>query len=301
MLRSIDSHTELFLDSMNQNARRMERAQREISTSKSFSSVSDNPDQVSTLLQAQADASSNQTVSDNLGRVKAEVDGGEQALSSAVTLLEQARTLAAQGSSGMIDADAKKTIGGVVGSILEQLGGLSRTNVEGRYIFAGDSDQIAPYTVDLSQAAPISSYQGSAATRQIQHPNGTRFTVAHTAQDIFDSPQSSENVFYAVNNLRTALLANDDTGIKSALADVTTSLSYLNGQLAFYGTVQNKVAEATDTAQRRSLQLSTQIGSLQDADMTQAILAFQQGTTQQQAALQVQARIPRSTLFDYLG
>ncbi len=301
MLRSIDSNTELFLDSMNQNSRRMERAQREIATGKSFSNVSDNPDQVSTLLQAQADQSSTRMVTDNLGRVKAEVDVGEQALQSAVSIMEQARTLAAQGTTNTLDADAKITLAGVAGSLLEQLGGLTRTNVEGRYIFAGDSDQSPPYTVDLTQASPISAYGGSAGTRQIQHPNGTRFTIARTAQEIFDSPQPSQNVLYSVNNLRTALLANDDTGIKNALADVTTSLTYLNGQLAFYGTVQNKVAEATDTAQQRTLQLSTQIGSLQDADLTQAILAFQEGTMQQQASLQVESKIPRSTLFDYLA
>jgi len=47
-------------------------------------------------------------------------------------------------------------------------------------------------------------------------------------------------------------------------------------------------------------QLKTQIGNLDDADLTQAILDLTQSQTQQQAALQSRAMLPRTTLFDFL-
>jgi len=300
MLRALDSNSEAFLDGLAKISQRLQSAQRQITTGLKFATVSDDPDQVSTLLQARADLESTQTIQSNLGRVKSEVDAGEQALESAVSAVERARTLGAQGA-GAATADSRLAIANEVGSLLEQLGGISRTSVEGRFIYSGDSDQTPPYTIDLTLPNPVSAYAGSAATRQVQHPNGTRFTVAKTAQEIFDSPDVSKNVFFSVNALRTALLANDLPGIQNALGNVTTSLTHLNNELAFYGTVQNKVAAATDFGSALELQLKTHVGTLQDADLSEAILELQQGQTQQQAALEAHAKGRRSTLFDFLG
>jgi flagellin-like hook-associated protein FlgL len=76
---------------------------------------------------------------------------------------------------------------------------------------------------------------------------------------------------------------------------------YLNSQLAYYGNVQSKIAAAQDFGQTLRVQLRTQLGNLEDADLTEAVLELTQGQTQQQASLQSRAQIPRSTLFDFLG
>jgi flagellar hook-associated protein 3 FlgL len=301
MISSLDSNSEAFLNSLNLISNRMQTAQKEITTGLKFTAVSDDPDQVSSLLQTRADLASTQANQQNLSRVKAEADAGEQALQSAVSIMERVRTLGAQGGTGTATPETRQSIASEIGSLLEQLGGISRTSVEGRYIFSGDADQIPPYTIDLTQASPISSYSGTAPTRQVQHPNGTRFAVSKTAQDIFDSPDLTKNVFYSVNNLRVALQNNDQNAIDAALTDTGTALTNLNGSLAYYGTVQNKIAEATDFGSNLVLQLQTRLSSLQDADTTQAILDMQQAQTQQQAALESRGRMPRTSLFDYLG
>ena len=41
------------------------------------------------------------------------------------------------------------------------------------------------------------------------------------------------------------VLANDETAIQNALGSLGTSLEHLNEQLAFYGSTQNQIAEAT--------------------------------------------------------
>ncbi|HLH01004.1 MAG TPA: hypothetical protein VKX49_32165 [Bryobacteraceae bacterium] len=59
--------------------------------------------------------------------------------------------------------------------------------------------------IDLAQSYPISTYQGSPSTRLIQAPDGSTFQVAQTAQQIFDNPNTQQNVFVSINNLRQAL------------------------------------------------------------------------------------------------
>ena len=202
MISSLAPNTQAFLDSLGQISQRLSRAQREVSSGLKITQASDAPDQISTLLQARADLESTQTIQQNLVRVKAETDAGEQAVSSAVSVLENAQTLGSQGANGIANADTRKQIASQVGSLLEQLGAISRTQVEGRFIFSGDNDHTPPYTVDLTQTNPVSTYGGAASTRQIQHPNGTTFSVAKTAQDVFDSADSTKNVFNSVEAQR---------------------------------------------------------------------------------------------------
>ena len=301
MLSSLDPSAQQFVNSLNSINGRMERAQQQISSGLKISRVSDAPDSISLLLQAHASLSSTQQTLTNLGRVKTEVDAGEKSLETAVNLFEQARTLGAQGNTDTQTPAGRAAIAQQLDNILQEMVGLAGTTVEGRYIFSGDSDQQVPYTYSAALGNPTGAYQGSASTRLVQHPNGTTFSVALTAQQIFDSPNPADNVFSAIENLSAALKANDSAAIQTAVAALPAVGEYLNGQLASYGAVQNKVADATSFGQTLQTQLRTELSNLQDADITQAILEMTQAQIQQQAALQARAHLPRTTLFDYLG
>lgn len=301
MISSLDSSAVTFLNGLNLIQRRSERAQTQLTTGLKINAVEDDPNNIALLLQTRSELNRSQQISSNLTQVKAEVDTGEASLSSAVTLLQRAQTLATQGQSGILSADSRQQLAGEVDGVLQQLVGIANTSAGGRFLFAGDTDQTTPYRLDLTQAAPLSAYQGSASTRQIEHPDGTLFSVAKTAQQIFDSPNPSNNVFQAVNGLRTALRNNDQTGIDASISTLKSADTYLNTQLSFYGTAQDRIADGISFGNTLTTQLQTRLGGLQDADVTQAITEFQQAGIQQQAALSARSKFPRSSLFDYLG
>ena len=301
MITSLNASDQQFLNNLNRVSDRMNRAQRQLSTGVKMARVSDDPDQGSTLLNTRASLSAAQQIQSNLGRVSAEVDAGEQSMQSAVLLFERARTLGAEGVTGTQTASGRAVTGQEIGAIMQQMAGLAGTQVEGRYIFSGDADHQVPYTIDLSLPAPVSSYLGAASTRLVQHPNGTTFQVAHTAQEIFDSSTPGANVFGALTALRDGLNANDETAIRTALDGLASVGDHLNSELASYGSFQNSVSNAAEFGQNLQLQLKTQISGLEDADATEAILELNQSQVQQQAALNSRAQIPRKTLFDFLG
>jgi flagellar hook-associated protein 3 FlgL len=301
MITSLNANDQQFLNNLNRVAERMSRAQRQLSTGVKMARVSDDPDQVSTLLNTRANLSAAEQIQSNLGRISAEVDAGEQALQNAVQVFERARTLAAQGVTSTQTASGRAVVAQEVGAILEQVTRLAGTQVEGRYIFAGDTDHQTPYTIDLNLPLPVSSYLGAVSTRLVQHPNGSTFQVSHTAQDIFDSATPGANVFGSLIALRAALLANDEPAIRNSLDGLTSVGDHLNGELAAYGSFQNNLRNASEFGQTLQLQLRLQIGGIEDADATEAILELNQGQIQQQAALTSRAQMPRTTLFDFLG
>jgi flagellar hook-associated protein 3 FlgL len=233
--------------------------------------------------------------------VTTEVNTGEQSLESAVSLYDQVQTLSAEGASSTQTASGQADIAQQLQSIEQQMVGLANTSVSGRFIFSGDTDQTQPYTYDPTQPDPVSAYQGSASTRTIQAANGTTFPVALTAQQIFDSADPTTNVFTSINNLVTALQSGSTTAIATANSALPNVATYLNTQLAFYGTAQDAVTAATTSAATLTTQLQTQISGIEDANETQSILDLTQAQTQQQAALESFQQIPQTSLFSYLG
>ncbi|HUA19557.1 MAG TPA: flagellin [Bryobacteraceae bacterium] len=301
MISSLDSAAQSFLTGLGQIQQRLDTAQTELTTGLAINDVTDAPDQMPNLWQTRSDLVQVQQVNSNLGQVSTEVNTAQSVLQTAVSLVEQAETLGSEGASGTSDAQSQQDLAGQLGSVLQQLVGIANTTVEGRYIFSGNSDQTAPYSIDLTQTNPISAYQGSAATRQALAPDGSTFSISLTAQQIFDSSDGSQNVFTSINNLREALLNGDTAGASSAMSDVQSADAYLNQQLAFYGTVQDRVASATDFGQTYVTELQSQLSGIEDANEAADITNLTQAQTQLQAALESEASLPQKTLFDYLA
>lgn len=300
MLTFLDARHAAFLDDLNRIQKRSDRAQRALSSGLRMNTISDQPDQIGVLLQSRAELASTQQTKANLSRTKTEVDAAETAVQNGIKAVERIRVLGSQGLTGTASASSRRVIAGEVESLYRQLVNISNTAIDGRYIFAGSADQAPPYTVNLTNPTGATPYAGGNATRQITDSSGVRLSVAHTGQEIFDNPTPANNAFLAVNSLRTALLANDETAITAAVANIGTSLDHLNEQLAYYGTVQNQVAEATATAEKKAISLQAQIADTEGADLAESILELQDSATHRQAALQAQAQEDRRTVFDFI-
>jgi flagellar hook-associated protein 3 FlgL len=301
MISSLDARNEWFLQNLISINSRLERAQREVASGKRLVVGSDEPDSVPALMQTKTDLVRLSQTTTNLGRLKTEVDAGELALQESIKLFDRVRTLGQTGASGVQNASTRKGIAEEIGSILQRMVGLANTQVDGRFIFSGDSDQTPAFTFDLNQNPPWSPYQGTAATRQALHPTGVTFPVAVDASTIFTNADPAINVFQAIENLRQALLSNDEPAMQAALAPLSDMTVQLNSVLTTYGNIQTQLVEATDTTEKFKLRLESEKANLEDADVTKSILELQQLKYTQQAALEVKAKLPRTSLFDFLG
>lgn len=305
MFSSIDPTGQQFLNAMDLIQARLSTAQQQIASGSKVNQASDAPDQLSPILQLHAQIQQNQDMQTNLGLTKSNVDAGESALSNAVNLLQSALTVATQASGVNQDPATFSTLAQSVQAIQEQMVSLSQTTNNGVFLFGGDLNQTPSYQLDLTQPNGVDRLQVAAATALVQGPNGQQFSASLSANDIFDHRDAldnpaPDNVFTALNGLRTALLAGNTAGITASISALQTSSTYMNSELAFYGQAQDRVASATTEAQSQSVALKTQLSGLQDADMTAAITSLTEAQTQMQATLAARARMPQTSLFDVL-
>ena len=307
MVLNINGATQAYLANLDRTQQQINQAQAQVSSGFRVRTPSDDPAAVSSILRAQADAGSAQQIQSNLGSVKNELGTADSALQSAIQAVENAITLAAQGANSTNTADENANIAQQVAGLQQTLVGISRTTFNGRYIFSGDQDTGPAYQLDASQPNGVQQLVSAPATRVIVDATGTAISVAKTAQELFDvrnanGSAADGNVFAAVNSLLTALNNNDQDGIAQASSALHSADTHLNQQLAFYGEAENRIAAATDLAQKFQTQQQAQLGSLRDADIPSVALQLSQAQLDQQAALSAEANIEQSrNLFSYLG
>ena len=77
--------------------------------------------------------------------------------------MDRARTLAAQGANFTMDASGRQSLADEIQSLLEQMVTISRTTVQGRYVFGGDRIPPRPTTLDLTAANGVARLTNAAA------------------------------------------------------------------------------------------------------------------------------------------
>jgi len=305
MLQSLDPARNQFLTDLASLQNRMTTTQAQLTSGIRISKPSDDPSAVGDVLQLQSDIGMATQVTTNLNGVQSQVNTASGVIQDAVSLLDQARSLAAQGATATITPSERTAMAAQAQQILETLVADSRTTFDGQYLFSGDSSSQPAYQVDLANPNGVDRLITAPATTLIQDSSGVTFAVAKTAQDLFDhrNPDDSlapDNVFAAVNSLRVALANNDQAGVAAAATSIQTAQDYLNQQGAFYGAVQNRITNALDVAQKFQLQSQTALSNERDTDVAAAATDLTQEQLSEQAAMQAEASMPRNSLFDVL-
>lgn len=303
---TVQTATNQFLTSLSSLENRLNRDSGQVSSGLRVQTVSDSPDSVSEILTVNAQIAGNNQIKTNLQSVQTEVNVAESAINTVATLMDRASQLAANGANNTSNIN-RSQLAAEVQSILDEVQQLANTQVSGHYVFSGGTDQVAPYggvNLTTNTTNGVGTYQGSNQTKTALDPFGAQFSIALTAQQIFDGGPSgtpSTSIFQALTGLYNALNADDLTATADAVTNISSAVSYLNQQQAAYGDFQNRITDAISDQGVLATNLKTQLGNLQDADLPQAVTNQQMDSTALTAAEGAYSAIPKKSLFDYLG
>ena len=279
----------------------MSRAQQELASGKKVLYASDDPGSVPAIIQNQADLAHVQQSQSNLNRLNSEVGMASSLLENAAKIMDNISSIGVQGASSTTSAATRQMVAGQIQDLETQIVGIANSTNEGRYLFGGDEDSIAPYSINYANTPPFSANTTAQATRMGLDAMGNTFPIAMTATDIFNNADPMLNVLQSIENLRRGLLNNSDAAIASAVTQLGTAVQHLNSVQAFYGNAQSTIESALNTASKMELSLQTQQSQRTDADQAEVITSEQTAQTQRQAILEMRAQMPRGSLFDMLG
>jgi len=302
---TLNSLGEQFLANLNILQQNIATTNSQLSSGYKISKPSDDPSAITDVLQLEFDSSRVAQTISNLNAVQGQENTAEGALQSASSLLDQARTLGAEGATSTQTAASRTILANQVSQILSQIVSVTNATFEGRYVFSGDAPQSPSYQVNPSSPTGVDQLQSAPSTQVVEDSNGVTFAVGLTASEIFDNRDSagaptSNNVFAALNSLSVALSNNDQSGITTALSALNSAQSFFEGQQAFYGTVQDRITNSLNLAQQNQTQWTASLGQLRDTDVAAAATQLTEDNLSQQAALQAEGSLPHTSLFAYI-
>ncbi len=297
--------SDYFLNGLAQLQARETRTRQELSSGYRIRSAADDPGATRDLVDLGSSLATAQVWETNLVNIQAEAASADSAIGSAITLVQNAQSIATQGASSTASVTTRLNLAAQIQSLQQQIVGLANTQVGNRYIFGGDLDQTPPYQYDPASVTGVDALTTAASTRQIVNPAGQTVYQSLSAGTIFDSRTNgypnANNVFAALQTLQTALAANDSAGIAGSLDALQSASRWLNQQQAQYGIAEQRLAAEQNNVSNQITTLKTSISGLRDADVAQDATDLTQETTAQSAAIAAQAANAQKSLFDYLA
>jgi flagellar hook-associated protein 3 FlgL len=294
-----------FINGVDQIEQQITTATEQLTSGYRISAPADDPAQLDDLLQLQADRQINTQIGSNLTMANSIATAADSALGGSIQVIDTAIQIATQAANSLSGTNTDASLAVQVQGLMAQMVNYSQTQVQGQYIFSGDQPDSPSYQIDLAAPKGVDRLLTTGATQQIQDPAGGSFAASQTAQTIFDDQNAdgtpaADNVFAALNNLNLALQAGNATSVQSALGNLQEASTHLNGVQSFYGVVEDRIQSATTYSASRNTELQTEIGGIQDADVTSDATLLAQANTQLQAAFSAESEMPKSTLFNYL-
>src|SRR5947208_14764151 len=118
---SATTGSEWFLNGLSNLQQQLVQTQRQLTSGYKVQDAADSPSQTPELVSLGSSLAAAQNYQSNLTRVQAEASGADQALSSGISLIEKARTLALQGTNTTLSPSDLAGIANAVQGIQQEL------------------------------------------------------------------------------------------------------------------------------------------------------------------------------------
>jgi len=223
----------------------------------------------------------------------------DSALSSVVTQLTSALSLAVGGNSGTEGSSDLTSLSQQLGTIRDQVVSLANTSYQGTYIFAGSQGNVQPFTVNAGTSPATTTYNGDAQVGTITTENGQQLQTTLAGSAVFTAPGA--NVMTALNNLIADFAGGTVSSTSSTdIGALQSALSNVSRQQAILGSSLDRIESASTYAQTDATNRTAAVSTLVSADPATIATQLSSAETQNQALMNVISTVEKQSLFDYL-
>ena len=271
----------------------------ELASGSRVNQLSDNRVAVGQNILLSAQIGSDDTFSQTAASAQSMLQVGDSALSTVVSQLTSAISLATEASNGTLNASDMESISNQLSGIRDEVLSLANTTYLGQYLFSGSEGTTQPYTLDTSSSTSVATYQGDDDVSYLETPNGQKIQLNFPGSQIFSA--SGSNVLGTLNSLIADF--SSETASPTAEADteaLDTALSYVSQQRVLLDNSLSRLSSAESYTQSESTQLMAAQTTLLQANVGQVATQLSTAETQQAALSQVIATLGKQSLFNDL-
>lgn len=258
-----------------------------VSTGKRINELSDDPVGIIQALGIRTTLANIEQVRRNISLGNSWLAASESALSQTQDIVSYVKSLAVQMANASIDSAQRVAAAQNVQNMLEEIVSLANTDVSGRYIFAGTKTD----TVAFSQNG---TYNGDNNAFTIKIGKDATMAVGSDGQAVFES------IFTTLSTFKTALEANNISGIGEAMTNLDADFNSITVKISDVGSKMLRMEVKEKILEDSNVSNTERLSKIEDADIAEAIMNLKAIEFAYQATLASSAKVMTLSLADYL-
>ncbi|MEW9107557.1 flagellar hook-associated protein FlgL, partial [Paenibacillus sp.] len=212
-----------MMKNLQNNYKRLDKYQEQLMTNRRLNRPSDDPVGVASALHYRAEISSTTQFAENVDDADSFLKFTDTVMNEATQIVQKLSELAVQGGTDTVPKDARENIAREVEQLYTHLVSLGNTQFKGRYIFNGQRTDQKPYPDDPANE----KYSLDDGIVQYQVGAGIYVDVNMLGDKVFGKFGDADNIFTIVNDMKTALLNDNTSGISGAIPKLQGMLEKL--------------------------------------------------------------------------
>jgi flagellar hook-associated protein 3 FlgL len=271
----------------------------ELASGSRVNSLSDDPVAAGENVLLSSQIGGDDSFSQTASSVQSMLQVSDSALSTVVSQLTSAISLATEANNGTLDTSNVQSISNQLAGIRDEVLAMANTTYLGRYVFSGSQGGTIPYTLDTGTSPAVATYQGDNDVEYLETPNGQKIQLNLPGDQIFSA--NGNDVLGTLNNLIADYSAGSSNA--SAIADTEalgSALGFVTQQRVLIDNSLTRLSSAENYTQSEETQLKTAQTNLLQANVGQIATELSTAETQQTALSQVIATLGKQSLFNDL-
>nr|WP_320048862.1 flagellar hook-associated protein FlgL [uncultured Desulfuromonas sp.] len=265
------------------------------STGKKVSVASDDPSAVRAIENARSQITMSDRYVENIETVQDSMDIVDGYLGTVEDIMQRIKEITtASISSSLSDADLE-TYAEEVSTLKDQLVDIANSKVNGKYLFAGFTDDTQPFSVD--DVTGEVTYNGTTDIKYIEVGPGETVQSNITGDMLFTDPI---DVFAVFDDLEANLRAADLDALQVSLDEIEPATDQIRTQRSLMGNDNSRLEDNKSMLEEVKLQMQSTLSRYEDADLTVVLSNMTQAETALEAALTVSSRLNNLSLLDYM-
>lgn len=285
--------TNNFLRNLSRNLEQMQSYHDKLTSGKEVSKPSDDPLLVAKIMDMTKNIKQNEQYNSNISDTLGWVETQDTALNDATATLNRVRDLMIYGANGSLSETDRLAIKDEVEMQVEQIADVLNTNFDGRYIFAGQKTNDAPFKIDSG----VLTYGGDDNNISREISKGVEMELVSAGSEITQGQDLGE----FLNKVVTALNDGDTDALSGdLLADADKHIDNVIRIRSKVGAINNRLEASKERNESENLNLNRVLSEREDIDIAEKYMEYVTMATIYQASLSVGAKIMQPSLLDYM-
>ncbi len=266
----------------------MAQTQEHIVTGKRINRPSDDPVAISSVLSYRKAISSLDQYNENIMKAKLYIDTVDDVLGMVGDLLREAKEIAYDTNPAMRSEMAEE-----VAAIRAQVLQMANYQIDGKYLFSGDSTKTQPYN------STTWLYNGDTGSKDVVIGENMQINITADGSSIFGP--DLDNVFNILNDLENALNLPDPAAIENQIARLDSAVDTITTIRTRNAGVYKRIEATENHYNYFKVNVQEMLSKTEDADIAEAIINFQVQKTTYESTLATSSMILQKSLIDFLG